>query len=317
MLASASGDPFFAPRAFGFRLNSKGSLQHEATLQSNATSGSEIGIGLSPSWAAVGSPQSVGIYDANWLGVDSITASGGEFGAALALSDDLLAVSRYDQDGTNVMQIMRFDGFWSDLTDIVVDAFARVAAISGSTMAVGSPAAGQEGLTRIYREADCDLNGIMDVCEIAEDPTLDCNEDGLLDICGIEDGLHVDCNGNGVPDECDVADPDMDLNGNGIPDECECLADLSGATICTPDGIVGTDDILAVIGFWDTTAACGDANLDGIVGTDDILAIISNWGPCAGFRDAPPSEPRPAGVPTSRTPQKPSGESPAAIGRTK
>jgi hypothetical protein len=41
--------------------------------------------------------------------------------------------------------------------------------------------------------------------------------------------LDRDCNGNGVLDACDIADgTSQDTNGNGIPDECECPADLDG-----------------------------------------------------------------------------------------
>jgi len=42
----------------------------------------------------------------------------------------------------------------------------------------------------------------------------DCDGDGLLDECAVAEGA-PDCNNNLVPDECD---PDMD--GNGIPDGC-------------------------------------------------------------------------------------------------
>ena len=133
----------------------------------------------------------------------------------------------------------------------------------------------------------------------------------MLDSCGIADGLHDDCNGNGIPDECDVSDPNNDLNGNGIPDDCECLADISSSDICVPDGLVGTDDILAVIGFWDTTALCGDANLDGIVGTDDILTIISNWGPCVGVRSQGGAPASPVLIPSDRGPSK-LGRTPAS-----
>ena len=38
-----------------------------------------------------------------------------------------------------------------------------------------------------------------------------------------------DCNDNGTLDLCDIADgTSTDANGNGVPDDCECLADLDG-----------------------------------------------------------------------------------------
>ena len=64
-----------------------------------------------------------------------------------------------------------------------------------------------------------------------------------------------------------------DANGDGELDECECVADIAGPDgPGIPDGIVGTDDLLAVIGYWGSSQPNGDANGDGIVGTDDLLA---------------------------------------------
>ena len=35
-------------------------------------------------------------------------------------------------------------------------------------------------------------------------------------------GIGTDCNGNGVLDECDIADgTSLDADGDGLPDECE------------------------------------------------------------------------------------------------
>lgn len=99
---------------------------------------------------------------------------------------------------------------------------------------------------------DCDMNGIDDVLEIQNDPSLDCNLNAVKDVC------EPDCNGNGVPDDCDIdpADPDgngqvsPDCNGNGVPDECDVdpadpdgnsqvSADCDGNGVpdeCQPDG---------------------------------------------------------------------------------
>jgi hypothetical protein len=43
---------------------------------------------------------------------------------------------------------------------------------------------------------------------------------------------------------------------------------------------VGTDDLLAVIGYWGSSIPNGDVNGDGTVGTDDLLAVIGAWGKC-------------------------------------
>ncbi len=127
---------------------------------------------------------------------------------------------------------------------------------------------------------DCDGDGTLDHCQITGDPALDCDEDGAIDSCAIADGSVEDCNENGIPDSCDIANGG-DADGDGYLDECECVADISGPDgPGFPDGIVGTDDLLTVIGYWGSSIPNGDVNGDGIVGTDDLLAVIGNWGPC-------------------------------------
>lgn len=54
-----------------------------------------------------------------------------------------------------------------------------------------------------------------------------------------------------------------------------CPADVNG------DGIVGTDDLLLIIGQWGPCVECeSDLNGDGMVGTDDLLALLASWGLC-------------------------------------
>ncbi|MCH7572517.1 MAG: thrombospondin type 3 repeat-containing protein, partial [Planctomycetes bacterium] len=72
---------------------------------------------------------------------------------------------------------------------------------------------------------DCDSNGIPDECEI---PTHDCNGNGMLDICDIADGVSEDCNGNNIPDECEG-------DFNCFNDFCHdattlCVGTVSGST---------------------------------------------------------------------------------------
>ncbi|MCB9851459.1 MAG: hypothetical protein H6819_00065 [Phycisphaerales bacterium] len=114
--------------------------------------------------------------------------------------------------------------------------------------------------------ADCDGDGTLDECEIANgapdvDGDLvpdscqeDCNGDGIPDESQMALG---DCNANGILDVCDVnaLDPDgngitsSDCNANGIPDECEADCDENGipdecdldATDPDGDGLVASD----------------------------------------------------------------------------
>jgi len=63
---------------------------------------------------------------------------------------------------------------------------------------------------------DCNVNDVLDRCELAEGLAEDCNENGILDECDIASGASDDCNQNEIPDECET-----DCNENGIPDDCE------------------------------------------------------------------------------------------------
>lgn len=74
------------------------------------------------------------------------------------------------------------------------------------------------------------------------------------------------------------SDPDakqIAVSGPGALDLLDqCPADVSG------DGMVGVDDILAVLDSWGTGDG-GDATGDGATDVDDILAVIGGWGPCS------------------------------------
>jgi hypothetical protein len=71
-----------------------------------------------------------------------------------------------------------------------------------------------------------------------------------------------------------LAGPWLDGGGNYIDDECPDCPDING------DGLVGVDEILAVIAAWGTDDADADVNDDGIVDTNDLLLVLSAWGPC-------------------------------------
>ena len=75
--------------------------------------------------------------------------------------------------------------------------------------------------------------------------TLDCNANGLIDSCEVADGITADCNSNGIPDECDVAGGVSDLDLDGIPDSCqdqlvfqvpERFSTISSAIDAAPEG---------------------------------------------------------------------------------
>jgi hypothetical protein len=92
-------------------------------------------------------------------------------------------------------------------------------------------------------QADCDNDGVGDVCTIATGQSADCDGNGVPDECL---SPADDCNGNGVPDVCDIADGvSIDCDGNGVPDECEidpiCNNDFcENATILCPGAVSGS-----------------------------------------------------------------------------
>ncbi len=92
------------------------------------------------------------------------------------------------------------------------------------------------------------------------------------DNCALNNPDQADCNGDGIGDICNISDgTSEDINSNDIPGECECLIDVvvDGeinindllvviATWGTTgpmgdvnyDGIVDTNDILLVLSAW-------------------------------------------------------------------
>ena len=88
----------------------------------------------------------------------------------------------------------------------------------------------------------------------------DCNENGELDLCDIADEFSTDKNNNGIPDECESSPCPWDLDDNDI---------------------VGASDVLALLASWGRCKDCpADFDNNGFVGASDILALLANWGPC-------------------------------------
>jgi hypothetical protein len=66
-----------------------------------------------------------------------------------------------------------------------------------------------------------------------------------------------------------------DGGGNQFDDTCEnepCAGDVDG------DGMVGVNDLLAVIGSFGDTDGSGDANGDGVCDVNDVLTVVANFG---------------------------------------
>ncbi len=88
----------------------------------------------------------------------------------------------------------------------------------------------------------------------------DCNENGELDLCDIAEGTSSDDNNNGMPDECEPPPCPWDLDGSGA---------------------VGVSDLLSLLTQWGTDpGGPPDFDGNGSVGVPDLLALLANWGPC-------------------------------------
>jgi len=116
-----------------------------------------------------------------------------------------------------------------------------------------------------YEDLDIDGDGIpndIDNCPSHSNPDqADCDLDGFGDVCEIADGTQEDSDGNGIPDDCE---------------EQPCVGDCNG------DGVVDVNDLLMVLDqYANCTGECsGDLDGSGAVDIDDILALLSNWGDC-------------------------------------
>jgi hypothetical protein len=117
---------------------------------------------------------------------------------------------------------------------------------------------------------------------VAVDPNL-CNTgswiEANLEYVGVAPS---DCNGNGILDTCEVADGiTPDVNGNGRPDDCESALELCPADL-TGDGTVNGADLGVLLSAWNQSGIIGaDLNRDGIVNGADLGDMLSAWGACA------------------------------------
>ncbi|MCK4657982.1 MAG: hypothetical protein KAV82_00535 [Phycisphaerae bacterium] len=241
------------------------------------------------------------------------------FGTGLDLSGEtaVMTTNRVLHDGVGSARYYRREnGTWVERAKLVPDDgatddwFGYAAAIDGDTILVGvvddDAAAGLAGSAMVYTGlADCNTNGVVDICDIETGQSTDCLPDGIPDecqpdcdsdsipdVCEFAVGTAQDCNTNAVPDDCDIAaGTSEDCNINGVPDECDVavpypgfpkLLDINAAADSEDDWEpqVATDGN----GHWVAVWTSND-DLDGTIGpnTDtDILFALStdngeNW----------------------------------------
>jgi len=188
------------------------------------------------------------------------------FGVGISCESDFIAVGApYDDDqaaGAGSVYLLRPENnTWRQSRKIHAAApaangvFGSALASTASLIVVG----GDEFVTVLAPEDDCNGNGLADECETSSGISPDCNYNSIPDDCESDD----DCDGNGVVDICDIdtgaAD---DCNENGLSDACEPLDDcdtngvrdvcqITPAVDCQQNGQLDTCDITSGLSFDD------------------------------------------------------------------
>ncbi|MEE9129260.1 MAG: FG-GAP repeat protein [Phycisphaerales bacterium] len=197
-----------------------------------------------------------------WIEEQKLTASDGrggdKFGWSVSLQGDLALIGAPTDDdyanSSGSAYIFAFDGTeWNETAKLRyeevqdVHTFGISVSTDGEHVIVGANATTVNG--DIEAGAAYIYGGLGD-----------CNENGELDLCDIADGFSRDDNNNGIPDECEAPPCPWDLDNNGS---------------------VGASDLLTLLVSWGPCEGCpADFDGNGSVGASDLLALLVNWGPC-------------------------------------
>ncbi|MCH7849062.1 MAG: FG-GAP repeat protein [Planctomycetes bacterium] len=200
-----------------------------------------------------------------WVQEQKLTASDAAvedfFGWSVSLHGDLALVGAILDDdyanGSGSAYIYTFDGKqWSEAAKLRYEQVQGVHAFGVSVSTDGEHVLVGANFTTVDGDAEAGAAYIYGGLG-------DCNDNGELDLCDIADGFSPDDNNNGIPDECEPPDCPWDLDG---------------------DAVVGVPDLLWLLGSWGPCPPKGDCLADfdntGDVGVKDLLILLGNWGPC-------------------------------------
>ena len=239
--------------AYVFRFNGSTWIEEQKLLASDGDMLDDFGfsVSLSENVAVIGARgdedngfESGSAYvfrfmDSMWTEEQKLLAKDGEpedkFGHSVAVSGDVAVIgARWDDDnGTDSgsAYVFSFNGDgWSQEAKLAAsdgaagDAFGVYVGVHNGIAGVGAPEeddpGGNSGALYVF-------GGLSD-----------CNENGELDICDIADGTSEDDNGNGIPDECEIKDLVLDLDIK--PGSCPNPLNRNSHGMM-PAAILGTD----------------------------------------------------------------------------
>ncbi|MEE8156262.1 MAG: FG-GAP repeat protein [Phycisphaerales bacterium] len=194
----------------------------------------------------------------NWGEVVKLIASddmcGDGFGISVTLSGDIaIAGASGDDDGgaqSGSAYIFQRDAGGEDNWGEVVKLTASDAELSDNF----GDEVSLDGETALVASIFDDDNGVNSGSAYVIGALSDCNNNGVLDLCDIADGNSDDDNNNGILDECECP---WDLDGNGsvgAADLLSLLASWGPCKDCPADfdgnGNVGASDLLALLANW-------------------------------------------------------------------
>jgi len=146
----------------------------------------------------------------------------------------------------------------------------KVQAIDGAN--VSTVSAGDTGFRSIFIP-DTDNDGIADNVDncpnIANPNQADCNGDGVGDVCAIANGAAQDCNLNSIPDSCET-----DTDADGIIDACDTCPSVAGpCNGCPTNACGGCGAALDTDGDGTPDCIDDDDDNDGVVDSMDAFPL--------------------------------------------
>jgi len=165
-----------------------------------------------------------------------LTASEGDaddqFGWSVSMSGDVAVIGAKEDDPYYAGSAYVFQkpaAGWANMTESLKltgsaldsrDRFGWSVSISGHTALIGAKEDDDGGSNAGAAYAFAGLS--------------DCNDNGVLDICDIADGTSPDANGNGIPDECEGCAGDVDGDGDTDLSDLAALLTAYGSFVGQP-----------------------------------------------------------------------------------